>query len=29
MEALLHDKYVQGGQVYDGSPGLRVFLDPE
>ena len=21
MEALLHDEYVQGRQVYDGSPG--------
>ena len=29
MEALLHDEYVQGRQVYDGSPGLRVLLDPE
>ena len=24
MEALLHDEYVQGRQVYDGSPGLSL-----
>ena len=28
MEALLHDEYVQGGQVYNGSPGLKSLSGP-